>query len=303
MNVELVDLKWALVASQHRSLRRAAETLNVRQSTLSRRLRDLEHRIGVSLFERTNGGTRPTAAGMEFLVAARHILSETDLAISRLKTRSRGENGRLTIGVYASFSTGNMYATLSEHHRQFPDVEVQLVDGNHDQLLSGLTTKAVDVALMTACLSAWDDRTLPLWSERVVVALHEGHPLARRKAIHWCDLATQTILIPHGGPGPELERLLIAKLGERGPRRVHQESGLDRLLSMVSVEHGLLLMLEGGTGVQCRGVTYHEVHEGDRPTRLDFIACWRRENENPTLAPFLELLRRRYPDLSAAAYD
>jgi hypothetical protein len=32
--------------------------LNIRQSTLRRRLRDLEYRLGANLFERTNGGTR-----------------------------------------------------------------------------------------------------------------------------------------------------------------------------------------------------------------------------------------------------
>ncbi len=301
MNVELLDLKWALVTSQHRSLRRAAEILNVRQSTLSRRLRDVERRIGVDLFERSNGGTRPTVAGMEFLIAARHILAETDIALRRLRTRSTGENGRLTIGIYASFSTGNMYATLSEHHRQFPDVEVRLVDGPHDQLVCGLTAKALDVAFMTTSLSDWDDQTSPLWNERVVVALHEGHPLARNKAVHWTDLAAQSILIPLGGPGPELERMLIAKLGERSLRLLHQESGLDRLLSMVSADYGMLLMLEGGTGVQYPGVTYHEVHDGNGPTRLDFVARWRRDNGHPALTPLLDQLRQRYPDLSASA--
>lgn len=81
MSVELRDLRWALVASQHRSLRQAAAVLNVRQSTLSRRLRDLECRLGANLFERTNGGTRPTIAGQEFLETARCLVEDTDAAI------------------------------------------------------------------------------------------------------------------------------------------------------------------------------------------------------------------------------
>jgi DNA-binding transcriptional LysR family regulator len=55
--VELRELRWALVASQRRSLRQAAEALNIRQSTLSRCLRDLEYKLGATLFEHTNGGT------------------------------------------------------------------------------------------------------------------------------------------------------------------------------------------------------------------------------------------------------
>lgn len=261
----------------------------------------MECRIGAVLFERTNGGTRPTIAGREFLAAAQHILAETDAALRKLKTRNRGENGRLTIGVYASLSTGNMYSTLVEHHRLFPEVEIYTVDGTHDQLLCGLTNHVIDVAIMTMCRSAWDGRVLPLWSERVIIALYERHPLAKKEVIHWSELAAEPILIPQHGLGPELERLLIAKLGDYGPQRIlHQESGLDRLLSLVSAEYGALLMLEGATGVHYEGVTYREVRDEDGPTRLNFAAYWRQSNGNPTLTPFLAMLRQRYPDLSAA---
>lgn len=301
MSVELRDLRWAISASQHRSLRQAAEHLNVRQSTLSRRLRDMESRLGVELFERTNGDTRPTIAGREFLLSAAHILAETDSALRKLQTRSRGENGRLAIGVYASLSTGNMYATLVEHHRRFPEVEVHTVDGDHGQLMSALTNNAVDVAIMTSSRFGWDDRALPLWSERVILALYERHPLARKEVIHWSDLAGECILVPQHGPGPELERLLTSKVGDCGRQRLlHQASGLDRLLSLVRAEFGILLMLEGATGVRFDDVTYREVHDSDGPTRLNFTAYWRESNGNPTLVPFVAMLCQRYPDLSVA---
>jgi DNA-binding transcriptional LysR family regulator len=159
--------------------------LNVRQSTLSWRLRDLECRLGADLFERTNGGTRPTFAGQEFLETARRIIEETDAALQRLRTRSHGENGRPTIGVYASPAAGDMHATLVEHHRRFPDVDVHTVDGAHDQLLCALAGNTIDVAIMTACHPGWDDRALPLWSERVIAALPEQHPFGDRSPIHW----------------------------------------------------------------------------------------------------------------------
>ena len=299
MPVEFRDLQWAIVASQHRSLRQAANTLNVRQSTLSRRLRAMEGRLGAQLFERTNGGTRTTIAGCEFLASARRILAETDTALRKLQTRSRGEHGQLTLGVYASLSTGNMFATLVDHHRTYPDVELRTVDGTHDQLLCALASNAVDIAIMSNSRSAWDDCVLPLWSERVVLAVHGRHTLSTKHIIYWPQLAGESILIPESGPGPELERLLVSKLGECGPQRVlHQESSLDRLLSLVAAEYGVLLMLEGATGVQYQNVTYREVHDSDGPTRLNFTAYWRQSNGNPTLAPFLALLRQRHPDLS-----
>ena len=137
-SVELHDLRWAIVASQHRSLRQAAEALNVRQSTLSRRLRSLESMLGVQLFQRTNGGTRPTIEGLEFLDAARRIVGEAETITARLKSRSRGESGSLTIGIHASLSAGNLRATLIEYRKRFPDVDAHLIDGSSDQLMADL---------------------------------------------------------------------------------------------------------------------------------------------------------------------
>jgi DNA-binding transcriptional LysR family regulator len=205
----------------------------------------------------------------------------------------------LTIGVYASMATGNMHATLADYHRRFPEVDVHMVDGSHSQLICALARNAVDVVTMTNSRAGWDDRALSLWTERVIVALPEGYPLAEHGGVSWRQLANERLILPLHGPGPELESLLAAKLNGDKPLRVlHQESGLDRLLSLVSAGYGVLLMLEGGTGLKHEGVVYREIQESTEPTRLGFMAYWRQSNCNPILEPFLKLLRERYPDLS-----
>src|SRR5487761_1268635 len=105
-----------------------------------------------------------------------------------------------------------MFAMLLEHRLRFPDVEVRMVDGSHDQLLRALANSVVDIAMMTTSRHGWDDRTLPLWSERIIIALHADHPLSMRHIIRWQELAGEALLIPQHGPGPELERLLITRL-------------------------------------------------------------------------------------------
>ncbi len=118
---------------------------------------------------------------------------------------SRGQAGRLTIGVYVSLATGNLRATLAEYHRRFPDVGVHTVDGAHDRLLCNMITSTVDVAIMTTYCPGWDDRKLPLWSERVIAALPEGHTLTEKPMIHWTDLAREPVLLQQRGPGPEMQ--------------------------------------------------------------------------------------------------
>ena len=301
MSVELRDLRWAIVAAQHRSLRQAAEELEIRQSTLSRCLRNLEFQLGATLFERTNGGTRPTVVGQEFLDAARRIVEETEAITARLKTRSRGESGRLTIGVHASLSAGNLRATLVDYRHRFPEVEMQLADGSSDHLISDVASSAIDVAFVADNHLGRDEKSLSVWSERVVVALPDDHPLASRDVVHWSDLRHEALLLPQRGPGEELLKLLVTKVGDTDPcRLLRHDVGLDRLLTLVGAGWGILLALEGATGAAYPGVTYREVHDTDGPTRLAFRAHWRQSNCNPSLAPFLDILRERYPDLSGA---
>ena len=299
--MEFRDLRWAIVASQHRSLRQAAETLRVKQSTLSRRLRNLEHKLGGAIFERTKAGTRPTIEGQEFLDAARRIVNDTEAMTGRLKSRWRGESGLLNIGIHASFSAGNLRATLLEHQRRFPDVKPHFVDGSSDDLMSDLASSAIDVAFLVEPNASWSDRSLLLWSERAVVALPAGHPLAGRDVVHWGELRHEALLVTEHGPGPELVKLLISKMGSLDTcQLLHHEASLDRLLTSVGAGWGILLALEGATGATYPGVTFREVHGTEGPTRLSFRAYWRQDNCNPSLRPFLDLLRERYPDLSAA---
>jgi len=305
MVVKFRDLRWAIIASQHKSLRQAAETLNIRQSTLSRCLRDLEDHLGTALFERTTEGTKPTAAGLEFLETAGHIVAESETAFSRLKARGRGERGGLTIGICAALSAGNLRATLMDYLCRFPDVEIHIVDRPQMRLLSDVATSAIDVAIMMEGGPNWTDRTLPLWNERVVVALPKRHLLAGHPVIFWNDFADdERWLISQRDPGPEFHKPLMVKLGHSRLAHVTEHDvGVDRLLSLVGAGLGLALVLEGATGATYPDVTYREVHDADGPTRLDFIAYWREANGNPTLAPFLAMLRERYPDLAVSSVE
>lgn len=297
MPAELRDMRWAVVASRHRSLRQAAETLRVRESTLSRRLRDLEYRLGTELFERTANGTRLTAIGEEFIAVAQHILAEADVAFARIKARGRGESGDLVVGICMALSVGNLRATLAEYGRQHDGVEVRSIDGSRSRLLADLTSGSIDVFLTAEGPSAWDGASLPLWSERVMVALPEDQFLCPNPIILWPDLAGARILVNRRDPGPDYEAMLRARLGDRcGCTFIGHEVCLDRLLGFVAAGLGLTLVSESAAAANDAGIVYRELHDDDGPVRIRFAAYWKETNRNPALRPFLDLLRGPYSD-------
>ena len=173
-------MRLAVVASRYRSLRQAADALNVRQSTLSRSLRELENRVGATLFQRTNGGTYLTPLGQEFIASVTQILEEADEVVRRIRRRSSGQWGGISIGIHASPSVGNFRAALNDYRGHFPDVTLQVVDGSSERLISDLKSCAIDIAFIVGDGFGWADKALPVWSERVVIAVPESHPFYRQ---------------------------------------------------------------------------------------------------------------------------
>jgi DNA-binding transcriptional LysR family regulator len=295
--VDLQRLHYAVAAADYGSFRQAAQALLVRQSTLSRCVRQLEQAIGVIVFDRSSGGVRATQAGRHFLRTARSILEQMDALVTHAHSTGRGEAGRLTIGFYTSLSAGNLRATLTDFKQRFPQVRLGMVERSRARLITALRNGALDLAIVTGDAPIQDSSSLPLWSERTLVALPEGHSLAEREAIYWTDLRDESLLLSHYDPGREFEDLLTSKLvspGER-PKIEHHDVSRGIIKSLVSAGFGISLVTESDIGAIFSGLIYRELRDGAGPSRIGYSAHWRADNDNPALASLLKLLRERYP--------
>lgn len=96
-SVGLQQLRYAVVSAEYGSFRRAAEALLMRQSTLSRCIRQLEEAIGLTVFERSSGGICTTVAGRAFLRTARSILEQMDALVVAARNDGRGVAGNLLL--------------------------------------------------------------------------------------------------------------------------------------------------------------------------------------------------------------
>lgn len=297
MAIELRHLRYAVAAAHYGSFRRAAEALGIKQSSLSRRIRQMEDRLGVAVFERSSGGVRLTTAGTEILRTSRHLVDGLDHMMASARAAGRGEAGRLAIGFYASLSAGNLRATLMEHSRRFPQVEIRVVEGTGTSLMVGLEHGTLDVAIVTGERAVRGGGAMALWGERIMVALPEDHPLAANEIVYWTDLRGETFLLSQRDPGPELQEVLLAKLASPAvqPKIVSQDVSRESIIGLVSAGFGISLMCEAGIGASYAGVVYRDVQDGNGPSRISYTAYWQSDNVNPALGHFLKLFEERYP--------
>ncbi len=218
------------------------------------------------------------------------------------RSGGRGDTGHLVIGFFTSMSTGNLRATIGELKKLLPRLELATMERSRFRLMTALRNGNADVVVSPGRLPSKDTRSLLLWSERILISLPQDHCLAAREIVYWTDLRNEKILLSEYDPGRELEDLLISKLVLPDDRPKVERHDVSRgiIKSLTSMGMGLSLVMESDIGASFAGLVYRELQDGAGPSRVDFYAHWREDNENPVLKRFLNLLAERYPSASPA---
>jgi DNA-binding transcriptional LysR family regulator len=289
MEIELRHLRYFVAAAEEGSFRKAASALGVQKSAISRRIRDLEDRIGATLFHRRTDGVSLTYAGERFLRRARQGLRAIQEGARNIAAIGGGEEGVVRIGIFSSLSSGFLSDLLRAYDRDFAKVRMEFIDGNPVDHVAAIRQFRLDVAFITGTSTWTDCETMHLWSERVFVVLPDAHPLVRKKELDWADLIDQTFIVSDVAPGQEIHDYLVQKLADLGrhPDIQPQYVGRDNLLPLVALGRGLTLTSEATTATLFPGVSYRPI-VGEL---LPFSAVWSPNNDNPACRRLLCMAR------------
>ena len=287
--IELRHLRYFLAAAEYGSFRKAGGALGIRESAVSRRVRDLEDQLGASLFQRYSGGVYLTLAGQRFLRRARTALQQIEDGAKDVAAIGRSEVGCIKIGIFSSLASGFLFELLRAYDKEHSGVQVELIDGHPSEHVAAVRQLQLDVAFITGIAGRVDCETEHLWSEGVFAVLPEEHRLAASEQLHWHDLAEECFIVSDVAPGPEIHDYLVQRLADLGhhPEIHPQTVGRDNLLSMVAVGRGLTLTSEATTAAQFPGIVYRPISDEVLP----FSAIWSPRNDNPACRSFLSLAR------------
>ncbi|EQL42692.1 TPA: LysR family transcriptional regulator [Pseudomonas aeruginosa] len=292
----LRHIRYFVVAAEVGSFRKAAAALSVRESAVSRRIRDLEDQIGASLFHRHSSGVTLTFAGERFLQRARKGLKAIHDGTRDVAKIGRGEEGTLRVGIFSSLASGFLWTLFRTFGDRHPGVRIDFVEGEPHSHIGAVRQLRVDVAFLTGT-SLWDGcDTAHLWSERVFAVLPVSHPLTSKSEIDWRDLATSTFIVSDVAPGQEIHDYLVQRLADLGrhPEVQEQRVSRDNLLSLVALGRGLTVTSEAMTASHFPGIVFRPI----TAEILPFSAIWSPRNDNPALRRLLSLARSMATDLN-----
>jgi len=180
------------------SFRAAASTLGVTQSSVTKRIQQLEAQLGVRLFNRTTRSVEPTDIARELINTAELALQANGAFHKQARLLAGGELGEVRVGAIALAAETLVVNSLARLSRSHPDLRVEVVVGGsniYQELASGDYDLAVgDEANFKNSPHAPDLRMERLFEERLVFVHRPDHPAARAKTLS--GLLTHPLAIP-----------------------------------------------------------------------------------------------------------
>ncbi|MFI8299059.1 LysR family transcriptional regulator [Streptomyces nigra] len=200
--MELRQLEYFVAVADERSFTRAAERVHISQSGVSAQIRQLERELGAELFDRSARAVTLTVAGKAALEHARAALAAAGAVGQAVGEVTGLIRGRLTVGMVSGCTLTPLFDALAAFHRAHPGVELSLLEDSSDRLTEGVRDGTLDTALIGAAATAPEGLdALTVISERLVVAVPPGHPLARRRKVVLDDLTGHPIVCMPPGTG------------------------------------------------------------------------------------------------------
>lgn len=207
------------------SLSATAERMNIAKSAVSRRLADLESRLGVQLLHRTTRRISLTDSGRGFYLQARHLLAELDEAEQSLVAGHTNLSGVLRVAAPLSFGIKHLAPMLDQFMLQHPDLQLDL---KLDDRTINLLEEGIDLAIRIGHLSDSSLMARRLASVRQMVCASPAYLAQHGEPLHPDDLKHHAALNYSNLPDSQAWQFDMpdgSKLSVRPPTRMRANNG------------------------------------------------------------------------------
>ena len=242
MNIR--DLEYLVALAEHKHFRRAADSCHVSQPTLSGQIRKLEDELGIVLLERTSRKVLFTQSGLVLVNQAKTVLREVKLLREMASNQGKEMTGPLHIGVIPTVGPYLLPYIVPALKQSFPDLELFLYEAQTHQLLEQLETGRLDCAIAAAVPETEPFIEVPLFNEKMLLAISEQHPWANQKSVKLEELDGSEVLMLDDGHCLRTQALGYCFAAGAKENQHFQATSLETLRNMVAANAGITLMPE-----------------------------------------------------------
>ena len=268
---------------------KAAENLYISQPALTKRISEIEKRLGVVLFYRTKHSVALTPAGKVLLEDYPAITAYFSDMINKAKLANEGKIGTIKIGLQEGQNLDDdLVHEIKKYKLKYPNIEVMIECYPYNQLLKQLKTGELDFAF-SLYFDAADYNSLAvkiIKEMRSYVVISADNEMCQTDQLNLEQLNGNTLLIVGND---------VVSSGSWYVKNQCRENQINpekiKLIDRYSTLHLLLVLNEGfafmnqNTWFTDSKLRFFPLPEGNTVTR---VAAWREDNDNPVLSVLLQ---------------
>jgi DNA-binding transcriptional LysR family regulator len=245
LRIDIFSLQLFLRICEEKSIARAADLENIAASAVSKRISDLESRVGNKLFLRSPKGLEPTAAAETLLHHARTLMRDLDQMKADLADHATGVSGQVRIHASVSTIVQHLPSELRTFLSKHPSIRIVLQECSSTEAVDAVCENTADIGIFGGVVPREGIRIIPYLSDNIVVLVPTGHPLAERTSVQFREFVDYDFIGPK--PGSYLDHLVSRAAAEldRPLRMPIRLNGFDTVASMVGTGLGIGLVPVG----------------------------------------------------------
>ncbi len=169
-------VKVFLTSIDSGSFTRAGEILGYTQSNLTQMMKSFEEELGIPLLIKTKKGVEPTSEAKQLIPAMRAMAAQEERFLQEADDIRGIRRGSVRIGSYVSTSSTWLPQVIGYYQNAYPEVEFNIVESGQEEMLRGLLTGNLDLALMSEPENNEVD-FIPVLEDPMVVVFPPDHEL------------------------------------------------------------------------------------------------------------------------------
>jgi DNA-binding transcriptional LysR family regulator len=236
---KIAQLRHFVWVAELKGFHSAAEKACRTQPAISLSIRDLENKLGTTLFEKRNAKTTITELtpyGQYFLPKAKELIAHHDNISLDMSLMREHKTGHLRLASVPSIACRMLPDLLSKFIIDVPELHISFYDDNSEAVLRKVEKQQVDIGIASLPHEHEhvDITFTPIWEDQLGLVCRDDHPLADATELHWKELRKQRLI-------------------RNGTSRLLEGTEAEPLLNdfqfLISNMLSLIAMLEAGLGI------------------------------------------------------
>ena len=294
MNMNFFKLKVFLTVTETMSFTKAAETLFISQSAVSKSIQDTEAELKITLFERKGNLIRLTSAGQVFQQYAQKILQEYNALRFEIEQESAVKNTILRIGSGSNRTKDILDELLISLHAQLAGLRLVVSNKNSFEIEKMLLERTLDIGIVSSITKRQGLQYKPLSIDHIILVCNKQHPLKRNKKYALSELVHYPFCMRERGSGTrEVVEQFLKATGFPGDLDIILETPNDGLTAHFLLHTNSLTFLSENmlkSSRYSKKLREIPLKEGPIP-RQTYLAYASGFADNPILKAVLKLVR------------